>query len=170
MPLACHVNATRCTRTQYTYHRVLCPDSFSQWIDTNRFARPREHFFSSYFGVARVTLQAIPIPKSHQVLIQWPPAAQYYRPVSQAIQYGVKLPQGKVVTGHGMLIFIKLEGIRIWWFEHTFAPEVRTWVILSDVTLLAIELWYILVISMQKTLCHLFTTRGKSIGMSYMLP
>ena len=69
-------------------------------------------------------------------------------------------------TGSGSLIFINFKGVSIWWFEPTFTPCVRNWVILSDVKLLATELWYLLTQTMQKTLCHLFMTRGNMVGMS----
>ena len=56
MPLACHVNATRCTLSRHTYHPVSYTDCFSQVIDMYRLvdlARPREHFLRSHvFGAS----------------------------------------------------------------------------------------------------------------------
>ena len=73
-----------------------------------------------------------------------------------------------IVTGDGRVVFIIFDGMRRWWLKHTFAPEVRKWVIPSDATLWAIELWCIVTRTMQKTLCHLFKTRGNTIGMSHI--
>ena len=55
--LACHVNSTRCTLSPRFHHTVSYTNYFSQVIDIYRFARPREHFFSSFLLAVVVTLQ-----------------------------------------------------------------------------------------------------------------
>ena len=145
--------------------KLICTDYFTiNMMHRNHPSHATKHFLTNAHHSKAICSRELFTPKPHTSSPTLSPSCSRRSTHTINNPHRCQTSPDIIDTVDGSLGFIKMYGTFGWWFDHTFIPNDRKWVIQCHITVLDIETWCILTLTMHKTLCHPSEISTKTIG------